>query len=44
MVSEILVDIGLGDGLLPVWHQTINDTCVDLLSFGLLVLNINETW
>ena len=41
MASWNFVIIGLGNGLSPVWHQTITLTSDDYLSIRLIVSNIN---
>ena len=43
MVSFKLVIIGSGNGLSPVWHQTITWTNADLLSIGRLGTYFSET-
>ena len=35
MTFYILVNVGLGNGLLPVWHKAITSTNNDLLYTGL---------
>ena len=34
MVSDILVNIGLGNGMTPDWHQAISWTNADLLTIA----------
>ena len=42
--SDILVNIGLGNGLAPIWHQAITWTNADLLSCALLPSKFSDIW
>ena len=44
IASRNLVNIGSGNGLVPIWHQGITWISADLLSIGPLETNICETW
>ena len=44
VLSDILANIGLGNGLLPVGHQAITGTNTDFLTIGPLGTNFNWIW
>ena len=42
LVSHILANIGLGNNLLPTWHQDVTWTNTGMLSYGSIRTNLSE--